>query len=170
MRTPKIFLGLLLAGVLTTSGCNATQDAQQAEAVITSIVSIAQSEEAVLPPADAAILTPWANLGATLDGQLKTCITSASAAGGKKAAFLACFNTFSQGLLSSAELAQLRIVSPASQAKVQLIVTALSTGLNVAITAMGGTPTPPPQVAARQPTPGELVAFARQNALPIRGS
>lgn len=169
MRTPKLLLGLAFAGLLAIGGCNATQDAQRAEAVIASIVGIAQAEESALPAADAAILTPWANLGATLDGQLKTCITSASAGGGKKAAFLACFNTFSQGLLGSTELAQLRVVSPASQAKVQLIVTAVSTGLNVAIAAMGGVPTSTPQVAERQPTRGELVAFARHNALPISG-
>jgi hypothetical protein len=169
MKTPKILLGLLLAGLLMTAGCNATQDAQRAEAVIASIVGIAQAEESALPAADAAILTPWATLGATLDGQLKSCIASAGSSGSKKSAFLACFNTFSQGLLSSSELAQLRVVSPASQAKVQLIVTAISTGLNVAIAAMGGTPTPPPQVADRQPTRGQLMAFARQNSLPYGG-
>lgn len=155
--------------LVALAGCSAPQDAQRAEAVIASVVSIAQAEEAALPPADAAILTPWANLGATLEGQLKTCISGATTAGSKKSAFLLCFNMFSQGLLSSTELASLRVMSGPSQARVQLIVTAISTGLNIAIAAFGGTVTPAPMVAQAQPTRRELLAFAKENGLSTSG-
>lgn len=153
--------------LLLSAGCNPTTTAQDFANVITGILNIAKAEIPALPPADGAIVSQWTTLGTTLDGQLRSCVTAATAAGGKKSAFLACFNTFTQGLLSTTELAQLRVISSASQSKVQLWVTAVSLGVNAALTAFGGAAQPAPQVSAEQPTRAALEAFARANNLPV---
>jgi hypothetical protein len=156
---------LLIAALLCSfplASCNALSTAQNFENIINGVLNIAKAEEPVLSPADAAILTPWVNLGVALSAQNQACITSAGAAGSKKAAFLACFNGFAAGLLTPSELAQLRLISPDAQGKVQLYVTAFVIGINAALTSFGGTATPVPTVAAVQPTSADLHAFARQ--------
>ncbi|HEX4002326.1 MAG TPA: hypothetical protein VHX36_06730 [Candidatus Acidoferrales bacterium] len=146
------------------AGCNTTTAAQGFANVITGILNIAKAETPALPPADAAIIAQWTTLGTTLDAQLQTCITSATAAGGKKAAFLACFNTFAAGIASPTELAQLRVLSSGSQNKVQLWVTAIILGVNAALTSFGGVAATPPQVAAQPASRQELVALAQRLA------
>jgi hypothetical protein len=149
-----------LALALACAGCNASDAAQRAQSVVAAVLQIAQAEEPALPPSDAAIVTPWVTLGVTLDGQLETCLATATTNGSKKSAFLACFNTFSQGLLSPAELAQLRVLSPASQKTAQLWITAISVGINVAVPLLGGTAQAPPAVSSIPPTSRELASFA----------
>jgi hypothetical protein len=152
---------LVMVCVVACAGCNASQAAQRAQSVIAAVLNIAQAEEAALPPSDAAVLTPWVSAGETLNGQLSSCIAGATAAGSKKSAFLACFNTFAQGLFSPTELSQLRLLSPGTQKKVQLWVTAISVGLNVAIPAFGGTEVTPPTLGGA-PSAAELRGFARR--------
>lgn len=152
------FVILLLPAV----GCNATTAAQDFANVITGILNIAKAEIPALPPADGAIVAQWTTLGTTLDGQLQTCIASATAAGGKKAAFLGCFNTFAAGIASPAELAQLHVLSAASQSKVQLWVTAIVLGVNAALTSFGGTAAATPQIAAEPASHQDLLALARR--------
>ena len=164
-------LTLVVAVVVAvlSAGCNVAQDAERAQSVISAVLQIAQAEEPALPPADAAILAQWVHLGITLNAQLTTCVSAAASNGNKKSAFLACFNSFSQGLLQPAELAQLRVLSPASERKVQLYVTAIAVGLNVAIPLLGGTPEPAPAISAVQPSPQELAAFAHRIGAPAPG-
>jgi len=156
-------IGSVLILLTMTAGCNATTTAQNFANVITGILNIAKAEVPALPPADGAIVAQWTTRGTTLEGQLETCITSASAAGGKKAAFLACFNTFAAGIASPSELAQLRVLSAGSQNKVQLWVTAIVLGVNAALTSFGGTTAATPQVVAGKPASHQnLVALARR--------
>src|SRR5579871_1053987 len=113
-NTPRVLAILaVMALAIASAGCNAADAARRAQSVIAAVLQIAQAEEPVLPPTDAAIVAPWVTLGVTLDGQLETCLATAITNGSKKSAFLACFNTFSQGLLGPTELAQLRVLSPA---------------------------------------------------------
>jgi hypothetical protein len=153
---PIALVSLLVVTALPMllAGCSAQQTALKAQGVVSAVLKVAAAEEAVVPAADQAAFTSWVSLGNTLNAQLATCITNVGGVTGKGAKFAACFSTFASGLLSPAELAQLRVLSPSTQAKVQLYVTAIVTGINVvtAITA--------PQVAERQPTRGELEAFA----------
>lgn len=153
--------------VVVVAGCNAAATAQDSANVLAGIINIAKAEAPALPAADAAVVTQWATLGATLDLQLDSCITGAQAAGSKKSAFLTCFNTFAQGLLSTSELAQLKVLSAGSQSKVQLWVTAISLGINAALTAFGGTAqaTPAVSTSAEQPTKAELAHLARRVGL-----
>ncbi|HTW24050.1 MAG TPA: hypothetical protein VMD78_10650 [Candidatus Baltobacteraceae bacterium] len=169
VRRKLIGLGSVSILLLLSSGCNATTTAQDFANVITGILNIAKAEIPALPPADGAIVAQWTTLGATLDGQLQSCIAAATSAGGRKTAFLACFNTFAQGLMSTSELAQLRVLSSGSQSKVQLWVTAVSLGINAALSAFGGAAQPAPSVSAQQPTKAELLAFARAHSLPSDG-
>ena len=164
----RLASGSLLLLFLMTAGCNATTTAQDFANVIAGILNIAKAEIPALPPPDAAIVTQWTTLGTTLDAQLQTCITSATATGGKKAAFLACFNTFAAGIASPAELAQLRVLSAGSQSKMQLWVTAIILGVNAALTSFGGTPTATPQVAVVPASHDDLAQLARRVGLPRR--
>ncbi len=164
----RLAAGSFMLLLLMTTGCNATTTAQDFANVIAGILNIAKAEIPALPPADAAIVTQWTTLGTTLDAQLRTCITNATAAGGKKAAFLACFNTFAAGIASPAELAQLRVLSAGSQSKVQLWVTAIILGVNAALTSFGGTPAATPQVAMLPASHEDLTQLARRVGLPRR--
>ena len=162
MKRYSLLLAFLLAGPLMLVGCNATSDAPRFEPVISGILAVAKADLPVLSPADQAIVQPWVTLGTTLDSQLEACITGASAAGGKKAAFLSCFNTFSAGLLNPQELAQLKVISPASQSKVQVWVTAIALGINAALPLFGGNPQPMPVMSSYQPTHQDLSIIARR--------
>ncbi len=148
--------------VVLFAGCNPAITAQDFANVIAGILNIAKAEVPALPADDAAIVAQWTTLGTTLEGQLQTCINSATTAGGKKAAFLACFSAFAGGIVNPSELAQLRILTSGSQAKVQLWVTAIILGVNAALTALGGTPAATPQVAAQPSSHQDIVALARQ--------
>ena len=143
MNLKRIALCGLLSVCLVGVGCNAQSDATKTANVLQGLLNIAQAEEPVLPPADATILTSWVGLGNTLEGELNTCIAATTA----KGALLNCFNAFAGGLLSPAELAQLRILSPTTQAKVQLYATAVIIALNVAVTSLGGAAQPMPVIA-----------------------
>lgn len=157
----KLLGAIVLSSMFLLPGCNATSDANTIENIVSTTLAIAQAEEPVLPPADSAILTPWVNLGITLNGQLKTCIAANTS--GKKAQFATCFNTFASGLLSTQELASLRVLSPASQNKVQLYVTAIVTAVNIIVNVVL------PQIAQEPTSHKDLVAFAREHNLPSEG-
>ena len=159
-----------LAIALACAGCNAADAAQRAQSVIAAVLQIAQAEEPALPPADAAIVTPWVTLGVTLDGQLETCLATAATNGSKKSAFFACFNTFSQGLLGPTELAQLRVLSPGSQKTAQLWITAISVGIDVAIPLLGGTAQAPPAVSSIPPSSRELASFAARLGIDVHAT
>jgi len=163
-------VGSLVILLLPAVGCNVATTAQDFANVITGILNIAKAEIPALPPGDGAIVAQWTTLGTTLDGQLQSCITDATTAGGKKTAFLACFNTFAAGIASPAELAQLRVLSAGSLSKVQLWVTAIVLGVNAALTSFGGTAAATPQIAAEPTSHQDLVALARQvGANPAHG-
>lgn len=160
-RGKLVALGSIAVLVVLFAGCNPATTAQDFANVIAGIFNIAKAEVPALPADDAAIVAQWTTLGTTLEGQLQTCITGATTAGGKKAAFLTCFNAFAGGIVSPSELAQLRVLTSGSQAKVQLWVTAIILGVNAALTAFGGTPTATPQVAAQPSSHQDIVALAR---------
>jgi hypothetical protein len=160
-RTSHAGLVAVLSVALLFGGCtqSSQQQAQDFSNVVGTVLSIAQADAGVVPAQDQAVYTSFVNLGITLHTQLNTCI-SASGASGAKATFLACFNTFAGGLISPAELAQLRLLSAGTQSKAQLIVTAIITGVDIALTAFGGTPAPTPAISATPTTAAELHDFA----------
>jgi hypothetical protein len=149
----KLILPLALSLVLLTS-CNGNglQTAQRAQSAIQVALNIAAVEENLVPVQDQAIYKNFVTLGNTLNGQLGTCITNVTGIMGTGAKFASCFNTFAQGVLSPVELAQLRLLSPTTAAKVQLYVTAVVAGVNIAIAAFGGTPAATPVVGASPST------------------
>jgi len=172
-KTARPFLALLLCFTCTfgMSGCtNTAQVAISVQSAIGSIFDVAIADVPSLQQAgafsaaDATAISGFLQAGKTLDGQLGTCITDATNAGSKKVAFLSCFNTFANGLMSPAELAQLRILSPGAQQRVQLWVTAATLALNTAISAAGGTPTPVPVTIGTSAAPSteELREFAQR--------
>jgi hypothetical protein len=161
MLTRRAATLLLIPVILLASGCNALTTAQNFENVITGILNIAKAEIPSLPPADGAILAQWSGLLTTLNGQLQTCITSAGSSA-KKATFLACFNAFAVGATNPTELAQLRLLSPGSQQKVELWLTAAILGVNAALEAFGGAQQIPPVITSQIPSKGDLNALARQ--------
>lgn len=158
MKTPKVILVGLLACCFTMSSCSAQQTAQNISNVVGGILNIAQAEEPALPQADAAVITPWIALGFTLQGQANTCI---AAAGNTKSKLATCLTAFVGGLLSPTEMAQLRILSPAAQKKVQLWATACLIAINGALTNWGQSPQPNPTLATG-PTAAELNVLSAQ--------
>lgn len=136
------------------SGCSQAT-AQAVSNAIQGVLNVASSEEAVLPLQDQAILKHWVDLGNTLDSQLNTCI-AATGTFTKKATFLGCFNAFALGFTNPTELAQLRILSPASQGKAELWATAIIIGLNVGLDAFGGAAQPMPIITTTAPTAADL--------------
>lgn len=148
-RILSLFLGI---SVLFCMACNASTTAEKAYSVVDAILTVAQSEVAIVPQADQAAYTNFVTLGETLNDQLHSCLTGAS---NSKPKLLACFNAYAVGLSSPTELTQLRILSPATQKKVQLYLTAIVTGVNVAVAAFGGTQSAPPAIT-QAPTKAEL--------------
>lgn len=146
----KLLLAILLFSVVFI-GCNAQTAAQDAQVAISVAVSIAAAEEPAIPAGDQAAFTSFVTLAQTLDTQLGTCITQVSGVMGKSGKFLACFNTFAGGLASPAEMAQLRLLSPSTQQKVQIYVTAAIAAVNIAIKAYGGASASTPTVATLTP-------------------
>jgi hypothetical protein len=152
------FLAVSFLG-LSVMGCSATQSAQKFSQVFAGILNVAQADEPALSPADAAIVNHWVTLGQTLDGQLNTCIGTT---GGNKAKIAGCITSFGSGLTNSAELAQLRILSPSAQTKIQIVATAVTLAVNAALTQFGGTSQPAPAIAPTLATAAELHMLSAQ--------
>jgi hypothetical protein len=141
----KLAIPLLIIA-LCLSGCSAQSVATRSEDVITAVINVAAAEVAVVPVQDQAAYSGFVNAAKTLDNQLAVCVGGLGSMS-KPAPFAACFNAFAQGLLSPAELSQLRILSPATQAKVQLYVTGILAGVNVVL-ALVNSSVPPPAIGA----------------------
>ena len=157
MRT---FLAVCLLSVtLSMAGCTAQQTAQDVSNVVGGILNIAQQEEQALPAADVAVMTPWVTLGLSLKAQADTCI---AAAGNTKAKLATCLTAFVGGLLSPTELAQLRILSPATQKKVQLYATAALIAINGALTNWGQPAKPNPTISSEAPDAEDFHALSAQ--------
>ena len=147
-------LSIILVLALALTGCNAQQKAQDVYNVIEAVVAVAQAEAPNVPAQDQVVYSGFVALAGTLADQLQVCI---KAGGTKSAKLLSCFNAYAIGLSSPTELAQLRVLSPASQKKVQLYVTSIVAGVNVALRFYGGTQAQAPAVgSAPAPTKAEL--------------
>lgn len=166
----KQFLAVLAAIALSfgIAGCNASQVAQGAFKVVSTALIFANDELPVLQSTNVVSASESAALGAylsfvgNLNGQYESCITNAQNTVLKNAGkFLACLNTFSQGLADPKELASLRVLNPKAQAKAQLWIAAVQTGINIAVIDLGGMQSPAP-VVGPAPTSAELHDFARQ--------
>jgi hypothetical protein len=164
------FLAVPVLLALSCVGCSqsAYTTATKFQVVIAGILNIVQADVPALPAADQPIASQWLATGQTLDTQLASCIT-AGGTNGNVATFGACFNVFAAGLTSPAELAQLRILSPASQAKVELWATAAILAVNGALTIYQLATHPQPQIAADPPSHHDLVALAHRVGVPAYG-
>lgn len=157
----KAIVAILLAVILPLSGCSGYQNAVTVSNVLGGVLAIAQAEESQIPAQDQPAFSGFVSLGQSLHGQLNSCISSASKGVSKSGKFLACFNSFAQGLASPSELAQLRVLSPGSQSKVQLYLAGIVTGLNVAMNYFGGSQVATPTVGPA-PTAAELAQLKQQ--------
>jgi hypothetical protein len=151
MKNLKFMLAVPVLAVVSLAGCSAQQFAQRAQNAITAALNIAVAEEAAVPAADQAPYKRFVDLGQQLNAQLNVCIGGVSGpmgtSIGTKAKFLQCFDAFAAGLLSPTELADLRVMTPKSQSKVELIATAVVTGVNIALSQFGGAVVTPPTIA-----------------------
>jgi len=152
-------LAVILSVALAVSGCNGVEQATRVENVVNGLIALAQAEVSVVPPQDRAAFAHYVALAQSLDAQLDTCIKGVSGVMGKGGKFLACFNAFAVGLTNPAELAQLRLMSPGAQHRVQLYATAIITGVNVAVAYFGGVKVSPPPIT-QAPTAADLHSLA----------
>lgn len=157
----KKFLAIPVLLAFSLMGCGgAYQTAQQFQTVIAGILNIAQGGVSSLPAADQATVGNWVNAALNLDGQLAGCINSAGTSAAASA-FGTCFDTFAAGLTSPSELAQLRIVSAASQKKVELWATAAILAVNGALAIYNLAAQPQPTIA-QAPSRAELLVVASE--------
>jgi dihydroorotate dehydrogenase len=152
--------GILICLVaFVMSGCSGYQKAVGAYTVIESVLALAQAELPNLPPADQPIAQGFISAAGNMNNQYKSCIDNAqSSKMSTKGKFVACLNLCATALNDPKELAALRFLSPTTQRKVQLYITAIQTGLNVVLANFGSPSTQPaPQVGtAPAPTKAEL--------------
>jgi hypothetical protein len=153
MRLPRCILIAALVSALavptvTMTGCSqsAYQVAANAQQALTAAIKAAVADAPLIPVADQPVYNRFTGLAETLDNQLTTCITAVGTSG-KAAAFVACFNAFSSGLLSPAEQQQLGLLSSATLQKVQLIVIGVTAIVNIALAAYQAATTTAPQLA-----------------------
>jgi hypothetical protein len=126
----KLLAVTVTLAVLFTGACSA-QQAATTQRVIAAIIDTFRAEIPVLPAQDQLPATQFVALGVTLDNQLAQCISVAPSVMGTKGRVQSCFSIFATGLLSPAELAQLRVLSGKSQARVQLVVTGIVAAVNI---------------------------------------
>jgi hypothetical protein len=164
----KKFLAVPILLAMSCLGCgSAYQTAQQFQSVLTGILNLGLADVSAIPAADQPAVTQWIQAAQTLNTQLGVCVAAAGT-NGKAAAFGSCFDTFAAGLTSPAELAQLRVLSAASQQKVELIATAAILAVNGALAIYNLATQPQPQIA-QAPSHQDLVAFAHQVGVPAEG-
>lgn len=160
----KPFLAtLMVAVVLATipmAGCNAYNDAVNAQQVVGQIIGIAQSDLPVLAAqglfsqVEAQDVAGFLTTAATLNTANGTCIAQAHAAGNKKSAFLQCWNTFETAFVQN--LSGLHIVSSGAVAKVQLWATAITLAVNGILQILGAQPAAMPALSATPATRADL--------------
>ena len=126
----KLLAVTVTLAVLFTGACSA-QQAATTQRVIAAIIDTFRAEIPVLPAQDQLPATQFAALAVTLDNQLAQCISTVPTVMGTKGRVQSCFSIFATGLLSPAELAQLRVLSGKSQARVQLVVTGIVAAVNI---------------------------------------
>jgi hypothetical protein len=174
MRSRKLtssFLALSLCVLIPIAGCNKFADAQNTIGVIAQIVSTAQSDlpslqaSGVFTAAEAIAVTNYLGAVSLLDTQAGTCLT-AIGKNGANAALVACFTTFANGLVSPAELADLRVLNPKAQARVQLWVTAFALAINAGAEFFGGATSAPPQIADQPAQQADLAVLRARLNLP----
>lgn len=154
MKVKKAALAAVVAVCMVIGGCNAYQTAQKAHDIVAAVIAVAQADlpsltqTGVFSASEQAAVTNYLNLAVNLNGQYQTCINTAeTAAFSKKGKFLACLQTFAQGLSDPKELAQLRVMSPKAEQEAQLWITAASTAISSVVAALGGQTAPAPQVS-----------------------
>lgn len=158
-------IGLLLVAAflgLGLAGCSAYTTASNTVTVMGQIVEIAEmdlpslQQTGIFSATEAAAVRSYLQTAADADQIAGTCVASAHAAGDKKAAFLACFNTFSSAALSPSVLASLHVLNPAAQQKVQVWVTAVTLALNTVLAEVGAQPQAMPAIAPAPASSAEL--------------
>jgi hypothetical protein len=154
------YLATLGLACLLLTGCNAQQTALSVSNVITGILNIVQAEIPQLPATDQAGVQGFITLGQNLNAQAISC---EMAAGGTKTKLATCLTTFASGLLSPAEMAQLRILSAAAQRDVTIGAGAAIIAINGIMTQWGQPVLPTPVIGTAAPaTTVELYAIEKQ--------
>lgn len=151
------------------AGCSAYQTAQGAHTIVGNAITLAQDELPGLTAAgifsaqESSVASGWLTGAVGLNNQFESCITNANQTTLKTAGkFVACLNIFAAGLNDPKELAQLKVLNPKAQAKVQIWTSFIAGAINVAITDLGGMTNATPQISATPATSAELKDFARQ--------
>jgi hypothetical protein len=164
---------VIVALTLTTfglSGCQQQPKVVAALNVVGQILTLAQDDlptlqvTGVLTAADVTNFGNWLAAGQTLLGQAQGCVNGLGT-GGTAKSLAACVNTFATGLLSPAEQAQLRIISPGAQKKVTLYVTAVVLAVNFTAQIIAATQVTTPTVGT---TPAPVPSTQELHDLRIR--
>src|SRR6266404_2639504 len=119
-------IAIVLALSLSMTACNAYQTAETAYHVIEAIAGVVEADlpslqaAGLFSPQEGQVISGYLSLVKRLNDQYGSCVANVqSAMLSTKGKYLACANVFSAGLLDPNELAQLRVISPRAQQKVQ---------------------------------------------------
>src|SRR6202453_3537281 len=121
--------------VLGLAGCSTYNSLTSALNVVGQVISLAQADlpalesAGTLTPGDATSFGDWLNGASLLLAQTNSCVATVGSKG-TKASFVPCITAFGTGLLSPAEMADLRIISPGAQKQVAIYVTAVVLAAN----------------------------------------
>lgn len=164
-RIRLIAVAVLALGM---GGCKQQPAVVSALKIVQQVISLAQADlpalqiVGTLNAADETAVQGWLSAASTIVGQGQTCVNGLGN-GGTTAALANCVNTIGTGLLSPAEMAQLRIISPKAQHSVAIYVTAVVLGVNAVAQIVQATQTATPTVggaSAENVSPDELRTFA----------
>ncbi len=168
-------IGLIAVAVLALGlgGCKQQPAVVSALNIVQQVISLAQADlpalqiAGTLSAGDETAVQGWLSAASTIVGQGQTCVNGLGT-GGTTAALANCVNTIGTGLLSPAEMAQLRIISPKAQHSVAIYVTAVVLGVNAVATIVSATQTATPPVGSatsENVSPSELRAVALRAGL-----
>lgn len=153
---------VIALAIVGLTGCNAYKAANATLNTIGDIFTIAQNDlpaleaNGTIPAKDVPGVTGWLAAGQLLKTQAQTCVTAAGTSA-KASALGACLVTFATGLTSPAELADIRVLSKGSQAKIELWATGFVLTANGFCVVEGCSTTPVPIIqSTTAPTAEEL--------------
>jgi hypothetical protein len=176
----KVVAVFLLVGIsFGIAGCSAYNDTLQALNVVGQVITLAQADIPSLE-ASGVITTPsgtaagnWLAGASALQQQAVTCVTNAGSKGAKST-FATCVTALGLGLISPAEMADLRIVDAKSQHQITIYVTAVILAANAVSVIVNATATSVPPVGSTTtapstaPTAAELQGIARRAGISER--
>lgn len=134
-----VLFSIGIAGCKDPYGTCIKADSDIAQGVSSAFATIQQLQsQGLISAAEAVNVAGYFEFANQADEAFGVCVQAAYVAGSTAGAYTACASTFNTALDSPAELALIHVSNPTTQAKINTMVTGISTGVSLVITALGG--------------------------------